>query len=141
MAEAKNGDTVKVHYTGKLDDGTQFDSSMDRDPLEFTLGEQRLIQGFENAVIGMNVGDTKSVKVPVEEGYGPHRDDLVVIVDRGELPPDLDPTVGERLEMRQADKSFVVRVIDVTPENVTLDANHPLAGEALNFEIELVDIV
>ncbi|MEJ2719783.1 MAG: peptidylprolyl isomerase [bacterium] len=140
MAEAKNGDTVKVHYTGKLDDGTQFDSSMDRDPLEFTLGEQRLIKGFETAVIGMSVGDTKSVKIPVEEGYGPHRDDLVVIVDRGELPADLDPKVGEKLEMRQSDKSFIVRVIEVTSKNVTLDANHPLAGEALNFEIELVDI-
>lgn len=140
MAEAKSGDTVKVHYTGTLDDGTQFDSSMDRDPLEFTLGDQKLIKGFENAVIGMSVGDTKSVKIPVEDGYGPHRDDLVIVVERSELPSDLDPSVGERLEMRQADKSFIVRVIEVTPENVTLDANHPLAGEELNFEIELVDI-
>ena len=140
MAEAKNGDTVKVHYTGTLEDGTQFDSSADRDPLEFTLGEGRLIKGFETAVIGMDAGDTKSVKIPVEEGYGEPRDELVLVVERSEFPSDIDPTVGEQLEMRQEDKSFVVRVIEVTPENVKLDANHPLAGKILNFDIELVSV-
>jgi peptidylprolyl isomerase len=140
LAEAKNGDTVRVHYTGTLEDGTQFDSSADRDPLEFTLGEGKLIKGFETAVIGMHAGDTKSVKIPVEEGYGPHRDELVLVVERNDLPPDLELAVGEQLEMRQEDQPFVVKVIDVTSENVTLDANHPLAGKDLNFDIELVTI-
>ncbi|UCH84659.1 MAG: peptidylprolyl isomerase [Candidatus Latescibacterota bacterium] len=140
MAEAKNGDTVRVHYTGTLEDGTQFDSSMDRDPLEFKLGEGMVIKGFDAAVVGMSEGETKSVTIPVDDAYGPHRDELVLVVDRSEMPPDLEPAVGEQLEMRQEDQSFVVKVIEVTPDTIRLDANHPLAGKALSFEIELVAI-
>lgn len=129
-----------MHYTGTLEDGTQFDSSSGRDPLEFKLGEGNVIKGFENAVVGMNAGDTKSVTIPVEEGYGPRQDEMVLVVERSTMPPDLEPAVGEQLQMQQGEQKFVVQVIEVTPENVTLDANHPLAGKVLNFEVELVAI-
>ena len=140
MAHAKKGDTVKVHYKGTLEDGTEFDSSLDRDPLQFTIGAGTLIPAFEKAVVGMNPGESKKFKIPAADAYGPHRDDLIMTVDRGELPSDLDPAVGDELELEQDDESFVVRVTDVSPETVTLDANHPLAGEALTFEIELLEV-
>lgn len=140
MDQAKNGDKVKVHYTGTLEDGTRFDSSVDRDPIEFTIGEGKIIRGFEQAVLGMKTGETKSVKVAADDAYGPHREELVMTVERSELPPDLDPVVGQALELRQADRVFPVKVTEVSPENVTLDANHPLAGETLCFDIELVAI-
>lgn len=141
MAQAKQGDTVNVHYTGKLDNGTVFDSSVNREPLEFTIGEGRVIPGFEEAVVEMNPGDSKTVKIPANEAYGPRRDEMIVVVDRSQFPPDLNPEVGEQLEMRQADgQSFIVTVTDINDSNVTLDANHPLAGEDLTFDIQLMDI-
>jgi peptidylprolyl isomerase len=137
MARAKYGDTVKVHYTGKLEDGTIFDSSFDSEPLEFTIGEGQVIKGFEDAVVGMDLNETKTVKIPVDKAYGPHRDDLLVVVNRNQLPADFEP----ELEGRQPDGSIVVAtVIEISESNVTLDANHPLAGEDLTFEIQLVEI-
>ena len=142
MAKAKSGDRVKVHYTGSLDDGTVFDASANRPPLEFTIGEGQLIAGFEQAVIGMNPGESKKVKIPVKDAYGPHSDEMVLVADRKELPEGLDPEVGQMLQMLEPDGGrIILRVTGVTDTSVTLDANHPLAGCDLNFDIELVEIV
>jgi len=142
MAEAKKGDTVKVHYTGKFEDGTVFDSSLEREPLQFTLGEGQVISGFEESVIGMNPGESKVAVIPAEKAYGPHREELVVVVDRDQFPPDLEPVVGQHLEVHQADgRVLMVKVAEVSGTSVTLDANHPLAGKDLTFEIELVEIL
>ncbi len=141
MGQAKSGDQVRVHYTGKLKDGTVFDSSEGREPLEFTLGEGQVIPGFESAVEGMNTGETKTTQIPSEEAYGPHYQEMVLVVPRNQFPPDVDPKIGDQLQLRQPNgQSFVVNVTDVTPEAVTLDANHPLAGKDLTFDIELVEI-
>jgi peptidylprolyl isomerase len=142
MAQAKIGDTVKVHYTGKFGDGMVFDTSIDDEPLEFRIGKSQVIPGFEEAVVGMNPGETKTVNIPVDKAYGPHRDDLVQVVDRKELPAGLKPEIGQPLEGRQPDGEIVAAtVIDVTESHVTLDANHPLAGKSLTFEIQLIEIV
>lgn len=142
MAEAKHEDTVRVHYTGRLSDGTVFDTSLDKEPLEFTLGAGQVIPGFEEAVVGMNPGESKTVEVPAELAYGPRREELMFWVDRSEVPPDLELEIGQRLVLRQApDRSIWVTVIDLSESSVTLDANHPLAGQDLTFEIQLVDIV
>lgn len=141
MNKAKNGDKVKVHYTGKLDDGTVFDSSLNRDPLEFTLGEDQVIFGFERAVIGMEPGERKTATVAPEEGYGPHRPEMLVEVPRSQFPDDLEPEVDQRLQMKRRDgQILIVRVADVAGDTVTLDANHPLAGKELTFDIELLEI-
>jgi peptidylprolyl isomerase len=140
-SEARNGDAVQVHYTGKLADGTVFDSSVGREPLEFTLGAGQMIPGFEKAVFGMKVGEKKTVTIPADEAYGPYRDDLVVEISREKLPSDMTPEVGQQLVMRQPDGTEIVVVITaVSDETVTIDANHPLAGKELTFEIELVKI-
>lgn len=142
MAQAKAGDTVKVHYTGKLDDGTVFDSSANRDPLEFTLGSGSIIPGFERAVLGMSLGESKTEIIPTDEAYGPHLDEMVVVVDRQQMPPEIEPQVGQQLQLQQQDGQVLPVVItDVSGASVTLDANHPLAGEELTFDIELVEIV
>jgi peptidylprolyl isomerase len=142
MAQAKPGDTVKVHYTGKLEDGTVFDTSTDSDPLQFTIGDGQIIPGFEQAVVGMNSGESKTIKVPVDEAYGPHREEMVLVVDRNQLPADLIPEVGQQLQNRQPDgQTIVVTVTDVSESSVTVDANHPLAGKDLTFDIQLVEIV
>jgi len=138
---AKAGDTVKVHYTGTLDDGTIFDSSEEREPLEFQLGEGQVIPGFEDAVVGMNVGDIKTTRISSEEAYGLHDEDMVLTVPREQFPPNIEPELDQQLQLRQPDgSSFVVTIIDITEDNVTLDGNHPLAGEALTFTIQLVEI-
>ena len=142
MTPAKHGDTVRVHYTGKLSDGTVFDSSVDQEPLEFTLGEQQVIPGFEEAVMGMDPGQTKITKVKADRAYGPYRDEMTLVVERSQLPQDMQPEVGQQLEMRNPDGStLVVTVKEVTGSSVTLDANHPLAGKDLRFDINLVDIL
>lgn len=143
MAKAENGSTVQVHYTGKLDDDSVFDSSRERDePLKFTIGEGQVIPGFEEAVEGMEPGDEISVHIPSDKAYGPYRDDMVLEVEREQLPEDLDPEVGQRLQLRQQNGEVVnVTLTDISESEVTLDANHPLAGKDLNFDIELVDIV
>jgi FKBP-type peptidyl-prolyl cis-trans isomerase 2 len=139
---AKQGDTVKVHYTGKLDDGTVFDTSRTRHPLQFTLGKGQVISGFESAVTGMNIGESKTTTIPVDQAYGPRRDDMIVTVKRDQFPPDVNPNVGQRLELEQENsQSILVTVTDVSDSNITLDANHPLAGKALTFELELVGIL
>ena len=141
MAKAKSGDTVKVHYTGTLEDGTVFDTSVEREPLEFTVGQGQLIPGFEQAVIGMKIGDLKTINIPADQAYGPYRDDLILVIERDQLPEDLDPEVGQQLQMTQADGEVVrVMVSDVSEATVTIDANHPLAGKDLTFEIELIEI-
>lgn len=142
MAQAKQGDTVKIHYTGRLDDGTVFDSSVDRDPLEFQLGARQVIIGFENAVMGMNINESKTVTIPSEEAYGPRRDEMLLKVPKDQFPPHIQPEVGQQLQLQQPDGGmFIVVIAEVGLDNVTLDANHPLAGKALTFDIELVEIV
>ena len=141
MTLAQACDTVKVHYTGTLDDGTIFDSSEEREPLEFQLGGGQVIPGFEDAVVGMNVGDIKTTRISSEEAYGLHDEDMVLTVPREQFPPDIEPELDQQLQLRQPDgSSFVVTIIDITEDNVTLDGNHPLAGEALTFTIQLVEI-
>jgi len=142
MAQAKRGDTVRVHYTGRLEDGTVFDTSLSRRPLQFTLGNGQVIAGVENAITGMHIGESKTTVIPVEQAYGPRRNDMIVTVKRDELPPDLDAKIGQRLELTQLDnKTILVTVIDVTESSLTIDANHPLAGKTLTFDIELIGIV
>jgi len=141
-AQAENGDVVQVHYTGKLADGTVFDSSVGREPLEFTLGAGQMIPGFEQAVLGMKVGESKTVTIPANEAYGPRLDDLIAEVLRERLPSDLTPEVGQQLGMNRPDGGVsIVTITGVSDNTVTIDANHPLAGEDLTFEIELVKIL
>ena len=142
MATIKKGDTVKVHYTGTIADGTVFDTSKEREPLEFTLGEGKLIPGFEKAVEGMGVGDSSSVTIPSDEAYGEKKDEMVIDVERSQIPPDIKPEVGQQLQIQQKDGGAIPVVItDVTEQTVKLDANHPLAGQDLTFEIEVVEVV
>jgi len=141
LSKVKEGDTVKVHYTGTLTDGTVFDTSEEREPLEFTLGQGQLIPGFEKAVVGMNVGDSTEVEISSDDAYGESREDLVISVPKDQLPDDVEPQVGMQLQVNQQDgQPIPVRITDVGEENLTLDANHPLAGQDLKFEIELVEI-
>lgn len=141
MSAATRGDTVHIHYTGRLDDGTEFDSSQGRDPLSFTLGEGKVIPGFESAVLGMAEGDSKTATIPTEEAYGHRRDELVLDVPKDNLPDGMEPEPGQQLRMETADgQSFMVRVTDVRDDGVQVDANHPLAGQNLTFDIELVSI-
>ena len=141
MSQAKTGDTVKIHYTGTLDDGSQFDSSTGRDPLEFTLGEGQVIPGFDKAVEGMAVGDSKSVNIPAEEAYGPRHDQMIQEVPLSALPDDLEPQVGMGLQARRPDGAMLdLTITAIGEESITVDGNHPLAGEALNFQLELVEI-
>ena len=140
MESAKPGDKVQVHYTGMLEDGSVFDSSDGRDPLEFTIGSGQVIPGFDRAVSGMSPGQERSVRIPASDAYGDRKDDLVIVVEREQLPPDMDPAVGQQLQLKQDGRGFVVTVKDVGPESITLDANHPLAGEDLEFKVHLVSI-
>ncbi len=141
MTQAKKGDTVNVHYTGKLADGTVFDTSRNRHPLQFTIGKSQVISGFEQAVIGMNPGESKTARIPVDQAYGPRQNDRIVTVERTQLPPGLNPLVGQRLELTQSDNQrILVTVSAMTDTTLTLDANHPLAGRDLFFDIELVKI-
>ena len=141
MAQAKTGDTVKIHFTGKLEDGTVFGSTANREPLEFELGEGRIIPGIEKAVEGMNVGESKTVEVPPEQAYGQHQAELVQKVSRDRFPEDVEPQVGQEFEIPQQEgRPMAVRVVDVSESTVTLDANHPLAGRDLTFELELLEI-
>ena len=141
MSQAKSGDTVRIHYTGTLDDGTEFDSSRGREPLEFALGSGQVIPGFDSAVEGMTVGDAKSVKIEPDQAYGARHDQLVQQVPRSALPDDLEPAVGMQLQSQSPDGQVMTFVIAaIGDDTITVDANHPLAGQALNFDIELVEI-
>ena len=141
MAAAKKGDSVKIHYKGTLQDGTVFDSSEGREPLGFTLGSGQVIPGFDEAVMGMSEGESKNVTIPVSKAYGPRNDELVMPVPLNQVPPDLKPEVGQQLQMGGPNgQPIMVKVIDITDEHIMLDANPPLAGEDLTFDIELVAI-
>lgn len=141
MAAAKSGDTVRVHYTGTLDDGQVFDSSRGREPIEFTVGSGQVIPGFESAIVGMEPGQERRITVPAQEAYGPHRPENVVMVGRDQFPDEISPEVGQQLQMSQGGQNFRVTVTRVSDEGVQLDANHPLAGQNLTFDLELVEIV
>ena len=141
MTQAKTGDTVKVHYKGMLEDGQIFTDSRERDPLEFTIGEQKVIPGFENAVEGMTEGQKCTEEIPAEQAFGQRRAELVAAINRDELPDDIDPEVGQQLKMQQEDgQSLTVTVTNKDETTITLDGNHPLAGQDLTFEIELLEI-
>lgn len=141
MAQAKEGDEVQVHYTGKLEDGTVFDTSQDGEPLSFTIGENRVIPGFETAVVGMEPGDSKTTEIDPEQAYGEHRDDMVMELDRDQIPEDVEPEVGQQLQLRLENGQTVPVLITALGEDtVTIDANHPLAGRTLIFEIELIEV-
>lgn len=141
MSKPKSGDTVKVHYKGTLKDGSVFDTSEGREPLEFKLGEGQLIPGFETAVEDLTQGNSKTVTIPSEEAYGEKREDLVITVPKNDLPDEIEPEVGMQLQVNQPDgKSIPVRITNIEEESIIIDANHPLAGEELTFEIELVEI-
>ena len=142
MQIAKSGDKVKVHYHGRLEDGTTFDSSEGREPLEFEVGSGMVIKGFDDGVMGMNVGDKKTINIPVDEAYGPRDPERIVEFPKANFPPDMKPETGMRLNMTGGQGEVIPVVIaEVGDEVVILDANHPLAGEPLIFDIELVEIV
>ncbi|WP_305043779.1 FKBP-type peptidyl-prolyl cis-trans isomerase [Geoalkalibacter sp.] len=140
MAPVKSGDNAKVHYTGTLDDGTVFDSSREREPLEFQVGAGQLIAGFDEAVVGMTLGETRTINIPAEKAYGPHREELVIDVDRRQFPQNINPEIGQQLQTEDNHgHPLIVTITAIDGDKVTLDANHPLAGKNLNFEIELVE--
>ena len=142
MAQAKEGDKVKVNYTGSLEDGTVFGSSPEEDPLEFIIGQKKVLPSFENAVIGMNEGDTKTVSIPPEDAFGQPKEDLIFDVERTKLPPDIDLKLGGVLRVgSDTGKNFDVAITNIDEETVTLDGNHPLAGKVLNLEIQFVEIL
>ncbi|MGR3452465.1 FKBP-type peptidyl-prolyl cis-trans isomerase [Pseudooceanicola sp.] len=141
MSEAKQGDTVRIHYTGTLSDGTTFDSSEGRDPLEFTVGSGQIIPGLDKAIPGMNVGEKKTVEVPCAEAYGDREDAAMQTVPRDQIPEEIEVKPGLQLQVQTPQGQVVpVTVADVGDSEVTLDANHPLAGRDLTFNIELVEI-
>ncbi len=139
---AKAGDTVQVHYKGTLSDNSVFDSSEGRDPLEFTIGSEQVIPGFDSAVNGMKKGDKKTVTIQSSDAYGEHRAELIINFDRERLPNDLEPEIGRQLQLSGPEgQTAVMTIIDFNDTTITLDANHPLAGKDLTFEIELVGVV
>ncbi|MFC1671195.1 peptidylprolyl isomerase [Spirochaetota bacterium] len=142
MTKAENGKKVKVHYTGTLSDGTVFDSSVDSDPLEFTLGKGEVINGFEQGVLGMEINEKKTINISAQEAYGERNDTLIVNVPKNEVPDNITPEVGQQLVLQneQGQKINVV-ITKVDEEGISIDANHPLAGMDLNFELELLEVI
>jgi FKBP-type peptidyl-prolyl cis-trans isomerase SlpA len=141
MEKVKEQDNVSVHYTGTLSDGEVFDSSVNREPLSFTVGAGQMIPGFDNAVVGMQVKEKKSVTIPASEAYGEVRPDMVQKISKDQLPPDLNPQVGQQLASQlPSGEQIIVTVAEIGEAEITIDANHPLAGKELTFEIELVEI-
>ena len=142
MQQAQNGDKVKVHYHGKLRSGETFDSSEGREPLEFTVGSGQVIKGFDDGVTGMQVGDKKTVEINVEDAYGEKSEDMIIEFPKEQFPGDMTPEIGQQLMMSNGSgQSFPVTIMEVRDDSVLLDANHPLAGQDLIFDIELVEIV
>lgn len=142
MAKAKKGDVVKVHYSGSLKDGYVFDSSFDKQPIEVKLGVGTVIAGFEEAIIGMEKGDRKKLTIPQEKAYGPYLHENLIEFSKTEIPADISLKVGMKLELKSPKGEMTnVLIKDITEDKITLDANHPLAGKDLTFEIELVDII
>lgn len=141
MQQVKTGDTVKVHYHGRLTDGTTFDSSEGREPLEFEVGSGSVIAGFDTGVTGMTVGEKKTIQIPVDQAYGPKDPGMLVEFPKANFPEDMKPELGMRLNMTNGSGQVIpVAIIDIKEESVILDANHPLAGEDLIFDLELVAI-
>ena len=141
MAKVKNGDMVKVHYTGSLEDGTVFSRTTEQEPLEFTLGEGQIIPGLEKAIIGMEPDELKTIKVHAKDAFGPRHDELIIKVDRDKLPEDLKLEIGDQLKVPREDgQTTSVKVTSVSESKVTLDANHPLSGKDLIFDIRLLEI-
>ena len=139
--KAAVGDKVKVHYTGTLEDGTVFDSSVGQEPLEVVIGKTGLIKGFSDALIGMKVGDVKNISIPPEEAYGPYRPEMVMVAPRDQVPEDVTLEVGRQLQFDRPGGGIAIATItELTDSTVTIDGNHPLAGKTLNFEIEMVEI-
>jgi peptidylprolyl isomerase len=141
MSQAKNGDTVKMHFTGRLQNGEVFSKSEEDQPIELTLGTGELIPGVEGGIVGMEVGEKKTITVPPEQAYGPRQEELVVQVKRSDLPEHISPSIGKPLRIRHSDGNDIqVFIADMTENTVTLDGNHPLAGLTLFFDLELVEI-
>jgi len=142
MTQAREDDTVRVHYTVRLDSDTVVGSTKDEEPLQFTLGKGQVVPGFEQAVVGMNSGESKTVLVPADQAFGPHLDEMVVVVDRGRLPEGLNPKEGDRIQLQsRSGETVTVAVMDVSESTVTIDGNHPLAGKDLIFDIEIIEVV
>jgi len=142
MSEAKMGDVVRINYTGRLTNGAQFDSSAGREPLEFTIGLGQVIKGLEAHVAGMEQGDKTTVTIPADQAYGPHRAEAVQTLDRAKVPSGIDVRVGTQLQARTSDGGMMpITVVDLDDTSVKVDANHPLAGQDLVFDVELVEIV
>ncbi|MGD2062122.1 MAG: peptidylprolyl isomerase [Nitrospirota bacterium] len=141
MTEAKSGDTVRIHYSGFLMDGTIFDSSVEGEPFEFTLGDGTVIPGFDDAVVGMQEGEEKTLAIPPARAYGDRDEDLVATVDLGQLPPEIEPVVGSILQITSEDGQVSnVIITELTDTTITLDGNHPLAGQELIFEVKLLEV-
>ena len=141
MSTAESGNTVRVHYSGRLEDGTVFDSSEGSEPLEFVVGKDMIIPGLEKEIVGMGVGDTKTINVACDEAYGPRQDDAVQVVPREEIPAEIQLEVGGRLQASTPEgQQMLLTVVELTDTEATLDANHPLAGKDLVFDIEMVEI-
>ncbi len=142
MAHARTGNKVRLHFTGKLDDGTVFATSTDSEPIEFTLGQNQVLPGLEEAVEGMATGESKTVKIPSDQAYGPRRDDLTQEIPKEHLPADLRPQVGQRLQIDRRDgDSVIVSIAAVSDAAITVDANHPLAGKDLTFDLEMIEVL
>jgi peptidylprolyl isomerase len=142
MTEAKVGDKVKVHFTGFLEDGTVFGSTMNDEPFEFNIGEKNMLPGFENEVIGMHKGEIKAISLPPEEAYGDHKKELVHIMERSSFPKEINLEIGKRLSVRTQDgRQVAVTITDFTEDKIVIDENDPLAGKTLTFKIELVEII
>jgi peptidylprolyl isomerase len=137
----KNGDKVKVHYTGKFEDGEVFDSSENRDPLDVEVGAAQVIKGFEDALVGMEEGEKKTVSVPPDQGYGPHDPALLIDIPNAQIPKEVSPAVGMKLRLNDdKGQSILVTVSEIGGDSIKLDANHPLAGKVLVFDLELINI-
>lgn len=140
MKQAKSGDTVKIHYSGRLDDGTVFSNSDKKEPMQFVIGKNKVMEGLEEAVVGMSAGESKTVKIASDKGFGPHLRDSVKIVNKKLCPSDIE--LGQQLKMTDKDvRMTIVKVIHISESRVTLDTNHPLAGRDLTLEIELLEIL
>ena len=142
MSAVSMGDTVRFHYTTKLEGGAELDSSRSGDPMEVTLGEGKIIAGLESALVGMAAGDAKTVKIHAEQAYGPHHAEFVRVIDRSMIPPNIDLVVGKVLQAGASeDEQINLTITEVAEETVTLDANHPLAGKDLVFDVEIIEIL
>lgn len=142
MQKAGNGNTVRVHYTGKFSNGSVFDSSIEHEPLEFEIGSHQVIEGFENAVSGMQIGEKKTVAFPPEQGYGERSEDLLFEISNEELPEQFEPKIGMPVEMMNHEgETLIASIIDVNETGIKMDGNHPLAGKHLTFDLELMEII